>query len=113
MGINRVVQFQFKSGVTNDAIDKHSYKVSSKIQQLKDGCLHPESNKPYIQSIQGGADNSPEGLQQGITHAFVIQFAGAQDRDYYALKDPAHLAVVEELGPLVEKVQIIDLPRND
>ncbi|KAL2672514.1 hypothetical protein Neosp_013226 [[Neocosmospora] mangrovei] len=109
MGINRVVQFQFKPDVTNDAIDK----VSSKILALKDGCLHQESKKPYIQSIQGGADNSPEGLQGGITHAFVIQFAGSEDRDYYALKDPVHLAVVDELGPMVEKVQIIDLPRND
>ncbi|KAH6997381.1 hypothetical protein EDB80DRAFT_883525 [Ilyonectria destructans] len=107
MGINRVVQFQFKPSVTNEAIDG----VLSKIQGLKDGCLHPETKKPYIQSIEGGADNSPEGLQQGITHAFVIQFANPEDRDYYALKDPTHLGVVGELGPLLEKVQIIDLPR--
>ncbi|KAH7234622.1 uncharacterized protein BKA55DRAFT_597641 [Fusarium redolens] len=109
MGINRVVQFQFKSDIGSDAIDK----VSAKIQGLRKTCLHPESKKPYIQSIQGGADSAPEGLQQGITHAFVIQFDSPEDRDYYALKDPVHLAVVAELGPLVEKVQIIDLPRND
>jgi hypothetical protein len=30
---------------------------------LKDSCLHPTSNKPYIKSIAGGLDNSPEGLQ--------------------------------------------------
>ncbi|KAF5693630.1 stress responsive A B barrel domain-containing protein [Fusarium denticulatum] len=72
MGINRVVQFQFKTDTSSDAIEKAS-----------------------------------------ITHAFVIQFDNPEDRDYYALKDPAHLAVVAELGPLVEKVQIIDLPRND
>ncbi|KAF5607439.1 stress responsive A B barrel domain-containing protein [Fusarium pseudoanthophilum] len=88
-------------------------RVSAKIQEMRDKCLHPDSKKPYIQSIQGGADSAPEGLQQGITHAFVIQFDNPEDRDYYALKDPAHLAVVAELGPMVEKVQIIDLPRND
>ncbi|KAF5963652.1 stress responsive A/B barrel domain-containing protein [Fusarium bulbicola] len=109
MGINRVVQFQFKTETSSDAIEK----VSAKIQGMRDKCLHPDSKKPYIQSIQGGADSAPEGLQQGITHAFVIQFDNSEDRDYYALKDPAHLAVVAELGPLVDKVQIIDLPRND
>ncbi|KAF5563954.1 stress responsive A B barrel domain-containing protein [Fusarium phyllophilum] len=109
MGINRVVQFQFKADTSSDAIDK----VSAKIQEMRDKCLHPDSKKPYIQRVQGDADSAPEGLQQGITHAFVIQFDIPEDRDYYALKDPAHLAVVAELGPLVEKVQIIDLPRND
>ncbi|CAJ0547387.1 Ff.00g041410.m01.CDS01 [Fusarium sp. VM40] len=109
MGINRVVQFQFKSDTGDEAVKK----VSAKIQGLKEKCVHPESNKSYIRSIQGGADSAPEGLQQGITHAFVIQFDNTDDRDYYALKDPAHLAVVAELGPLVEKVQIIDLPRDD
>ncbi|KAJ4246080.1 hypothetical protein NW762_013825 [Fusarium torreyae] len=108
MGINRVVQFQFKSNTVEDVIDK----VCVKIQEMKGKCLHPESKMPYIRSIEGGADSAPEGLQQGITHAFVIQFDNPEDRDYYALKDPAHLAVVAELGPLVEKVQIIDLPRN-
>ncbi|CAG9951276.1 unnamed protein product [Clonostachys rosea f. rosea IK726] len=106
MGINRIVQFQFKSGIGNNAI-------SAKIQGLKDQCVHPESKKPYIRSVEGGADSAPEGLQQGITHAFVIQFENTEDRDYYALKDPAHLAVVAELGPLIEKVQIIDIPRHD
>ncbi|KAH7216140.1 stress responsive A/B barrel domain-containing protein [Fusarium oxysporum] len=109
MGINRVVQFQFKPDTGSDAIEK----VSAKIQEMREKCLHPESKQPYIQSIHGGADSAPEGLQQGITHAFVIQFDSPEDRDYYALKDPVHLTVVAELGPLVEKVQIIDLPRND
>ncbi|KAF5672004.1 dimeric alpha-beta barrel [Fusarium heterosporum] len=109
MGINRIVQFQFKPDTGNDEIEN----VSVKIQGMKGKCVHPESKRPYIRSIQGGADSAPEGLQQGITHAFVIQFDSSEDRDYYALKDPAHLAVVAQLGPLVEKVQIIDLPKND
>ncbi|KAI6750504.1 hypothetical protein HG530_014785 [Fusarium avenaceum] len=82
MGINRVVQFQFKSDTDDEDVKKASLLI---LQSQK----------------------------QGITHAFVIQFDNTDDRDYYALKDPAHLAVVAELGPLVEKVQIIDLPRDD
>ncbi|EXK24795.1 hypothetical protein FOMG_18504 [Fusarium oxysporum f. sp. melonis 26406] len=59
MGINRVVQFQFKPDTGSDAIEK----VSAKIQEMREKCLHPESKQPYIQSIQGGADSAPEGLQ--------------------------------------------------
>ncbi|KAH7121710.1 hypothetical protein EDB81DRAFT_814243 [Dactylonectria macrodidyma] len=47
-----------------------------------------------------------------LKHAFIIQFANPEDRDYYAFKDPAHRAVVEELGPLLEKVQNVNLPRS-
>jgi hypothetical protein len=32
---------------------------------LKDNCLAPNSNYPYVKRIQGGKDNSPEGLQVG------------------------------------------------
>jgi hypothetical protein len=30
---------------------------------LKDNCLHPSSQKPYIKSSSGGIDNSIEGIQ--------------------------------------------------
>ena len=30
---------------------------------LKNSCIHPTSQKPYIRSLTGGRDNSPEGLQ--------------------------------------------------
>lgn len=30
---------------------------------LKDQCLHPSSQKPYIKASSGGADNSIEGIQ--------------------------------------------------
>ena len=46
--------------------------------------------------------------QEGITHAFVVEFASASDRDYYIEKDPAHLKFVSTLDGVVEKVQVID-----
>lgn len=30
---------------------------------LKDSCVHPTSQKPYIKSASGGKDNSSEGIQ--------------------------------------------------
>ncbi|KAK2787913.1 hypothetical protein FQN52_004378 [Onygenales sp. PD_12] len=44
----------------------------------------------------------------GITHAFVVEFENVEDRDYYVNKDPAHLAFVGGLGDAIQKVQVID-----
>lgn len=47
-------------------------------------------------------------MQHGITHAFVVQFANAADRDYYCTTDPAHMNFVKNLQGKVEKVQAVD-----
>ena len=105
---------------------------------LRDNCLHPTSQKPYIKTSSGGADNSPEGIQvgniaypceavektfildkgltdtkilysqNGITHGFVVEFASAEDRDYYVHKDPVHQAFVRSLDGVIEKAQAVD-----
>jgi hypothetical protein len=36
--------------------------IYSKMLGLKDGCLHPTSQKPYIKSLTGGTNNSPENM---------------------------------------------------
>ncbi|KAG7412297.1 hypothetical protein Forpe1208_v008706 [Fusarium oxysporum f. sp. rapae] len=76
--------------------------------QLKNLCIHPTSNKPYITSLQGGKDNSPEGMQNGITHGFVATFESAEDRDYYVKTDPAHQAFIANVGGLLEKAIVVD-----
>lgn len=75
---------------------------------LKEKCVNPTTGKPYIVSSKGGLDNSIEGLQGGITHAFVVEFESDEDRDYYVNKDPAHAAFVKSLGGIIEKAQVID-----
>lgn len=47
-------------------------------------------------------------IQNGITHAFVVEFANAEDRAYYLEKDPAHLEFVASLKGVVEKAQVVD-----
>ncbi|GLA93447.1 hypothetical protein AtubIFM61612_010644 [Aspergillus tubingensis] len=86
MSITHIVMFQFKAEVSPEVI----------------------KDKPYIQAASGGQDNSPEGIQNGITHAFVVHFASADDRDYYVSKDPAHLAFVKSLDGIIEKAQAVD-----
>ena len=75
---------------------------------LKEKCVKPDTGKPYIKSSKGGVDNSIEGLQGGITHAFVVEFESEEDREYYVKKDPAHSAFVKSLGSVIEKAQVID-----
>lgn len=75
---------------------------------LKDVCLHPLSEKPYIRSSMGGLDMSIEGAQGGMTHAFVVEFASCEDRDYYIRQDPAHKAFVESMLPKLVQARIVD-----
>ena len=79
---------------------------------LKDTCLHPTTQKPYVVSASGGVDNSPEGKQGGFTHAFVIEFASAEDRDFYAHKDEVHQAFVQKIGGLVDDVRVMDYEKG-
>ncbi|KAJ5178265.1 Dimeric alpha-beta barrel [Penicillium coprophilum] len=104
MSITHIVLFQFKAGLAAEVIQD----VCERMLALKDNCVHPTSQKPYIKSASGGKDNSPEGIQRGITHAFVMEFTSAADRDYYVKSDPTHLGFVKSLDGLIEKAQVID-----
>lgn len=46
--------------------------------------------------------------KNGISHAFVVEFASAAERDFYVEKDPVHLAFVRSLDGIIEKAQVID-----
>lgn len=99
--------------------------------ELKDKCVKSDTGEPYILSSQGGLDNSPEGLQvrtlsivssypyctersspylgqDGITHAFVVGFETAEDRDYYVKEDPAHQEFIKSVRDLLVKSQVLD-----
>ena len=48
------------------------------------------------------------GLQNGITHGFVVEFGSVEDRDYYVKEDPTHQAFVKSIEDLVEKAIVVD-----
>ncbi|KAI1092997.1 dabb-domain-containing protein [Rostrohypoxylon terebratum] len=109
MAVKHLVLFQFKSGVGAEAVKE----ASSRMLGLKEGCLHPTSQKPYIISMTGGKDNSHEGMQHGITHAFVAEFESVEDRDYYANTDPFHDEFKKFVGPIVEKIVVVDFAEGE
>ncbi|KAL4795194.1 stress responsive A/B barrel domain-containing protein [Aspergillus venezuelensis] len=104
MSITHIVLFQFKQGVAPEAIQDACKDMLS----LKDRCIYPSTRKPYIQFASGGQDNSPEGAQGGITHAFIVQFATGADRDFYVAKDVVHQEFVKGLDGLIERAQVVD-----
>lgn len=60
-----------------------------------------------VQSIEWGTDVSPEGLQKGYTHCFVVTFADEAGRDAY-LPHPAHQEFVARLKPWLADVLVVD-----
>jgi hypothetical protein len=75
---------------------------------LKQTCKHPSTGQPYIKSITGGIDNSVENAQQGISHAFIVQFHSNEDRTYYVEQDPAHQAFKAAAADVLENVIVVD-----
>ncbi|RMZ66047.1 stress responsive A B barrel domain-containing [Pyrenophora seminiperda CCB06] len=99
-----IVLFQFKDGTSKFAVKE----IFSHFVGLKKACVHPATLRPYIVSISGGKDISTENLQNGISHAFVMQFHSVEDRDYYVNHDPVHKAFKEAAGTIMEKVIVVD-----
>ncbi|KAF1960139.1 hypothetical protein CC80DRAFT_489355 [Byssothecium circinans] len=99
-----IVLFEFKKGATSFQVKD----VTSRMLALKKSCLHPSTKRPYIKSITGGKDNSPEGLQNGASHGFIVHFASNEDRNYYVNDDPSHQAFKEAAGPYLEKAIVVD-----
>jgi len=62
---------------------------------------------PGITSFEAGENVSPEGLNHGFTHAFVLTFVDSAARDAY-LPHAKHLAFVERLKPCLADVLVID-----
>jgi hypothetical protein len=56
---------------------------------------------PGILSFAGGPYSSPEGLNRGFTHGFVMTFRDSAARDGY-LPHPEHEKVKERILPLLD-----------
>ena len=94
--LRHVVLFKFKETSTEADVERIVKAFRALPERIKE-----------IKGFEWGTDNSPEGLQQGLTHAFFVTFASTADRDAY-LPHPAHKEFVDLVGPHVEKVTVID-----
>ncbi|KAK9896255.1 hypothetical protein P389DRAFT_196356 [Cystobasidium minutum MCA 4210] len=64
--------------------------IARRFLQMKTQCVSQSDSKPYILSLTGGKNNSPEGMNDGLEHTFVVKFANNEDRAYYLDEDPVH-----------------------
>ena len=94
--VKHVVLLKFKSGTTPQQISGFFKKLAG----LKD-------HIPGIREFIGGPYSSPEGLNQGYTHGFIMTFSDAAARDGY-LPHPVHEQVKGEIVPHVEALVAFD-----
>jgi len=67
---------------------------------------------PFVKDFEWGRNSSPENLNEGYTHCFIVTFGSAKDRDAY-LPHPAHQTFCKtHLDPNLEKVCVVDYIPN-
>ncbi len=94
--LRHVVLFKYKPDVTPAQLDE----INRAFQNLK-------NEIPQVMDFERGINNSPEGLDKGFTHGYLITFASEEDRAAY-LPHPAHKKFVELLGGKLEEPFVFD-----
>jgi hypothetical protein len=94
--LRHIVLFKFK-----DAATPAQVKEVQKAFSALPGKIHT------IVSYEWGTNISPENLNQGFTHCFLVTFKNTADRDSY-LVHPAHKEFGQILKPYLDKVLVID-----
>ncbi len=95
--IQHVVSFKFKSTAKPEDIKR----VEAAFADLKEKI-------PQIKALKWGTNISPEKLNKGFTHCWILTFSSTADRDAY-LVHPDHKEFGKNLGPVLEDVFVIDI----
>ena len=94
--LRHFVCFQYKAEVTK-----------AKIAEVEKAFVALEKKIEEIKAFEKGMNNSPEGLNKGFKHCYLITFNSEKDRDVY-LVHPDHKKFVELVGPVLEDVFVVD-----
>ena len=94
--LRHVVLLKFKEGTSREEIGK----VEEAFRALK-------TKIPQIVSLEWGLNNSPEKLDRGFTHCFMLSFSSEKDRAVY-LPHPDHKAFGAVLRPVLGEVLVVD-----
>ncbi len=91
-----VVLFGFKEGVSAEAI-----------AEIEEAFAQLPSKIDTIIDYEWGLNVSPEGLDQGHTHCFLVTFKDKKGLEVY-IPHEAHQDFVKKLKPILAKVTVID-----
>jgi hypothetical protein len=94
--LRHVVMFKFSESTTPE-----------KIRKIEEAFIALPKKIKEIKNFEWGTNSSPEGLNQGLTHCFILTFTSDNDRNAY-LTHPAHKTFGQSLGSDVEKVTVLD-----
>lgn len=95
--VRHIVHFKFKADADKAAVEK----VVQEFAKLK-------TKIPQVESVEFGTDVSPEKLNKGFSHTWIVSFKNEADRDTY-LKHKDHLAFVGVLQPVLEEAMVVDI----
>ncbi len=98
--LRHVVLFKFKEEASKEAIDKVEAAFAELPSKIKE-----------IKGFEWGLNNSPENLNKGFTHGFLLTFDSEEARDVY-LPHPDHKAFGAIVGPVLEDVMVFDYWTN-
>jgi hypothetical protein len=90
MHVKHLVLFKFKLSTPRETIG-----------EIFEDLDHLPDKIPGLLDFHGGPYRSPEGLNQGFTHGFVMTFADPESRDVY-IDHPEHEKVVAKILPELE-----------
>lgn len=94
--VKHISLMKFKEGTSPDEIDR-----------LFDELLDITESIPGIEDYVSGANCSPEGLNQGYTHAFIMTFQDVAARDA-CLPHPEHERLKATLAPHLDSMLVFD-----
>ncbi len=94
--LRHVVLFKFKDNIS-----------AADVKKMEDLFRGLPAKISLIKGYEWGVNNSPEKLNQGLTHCFFLTFKDEKDRDAYLIH-PAHKAFTDVAGPAIDKVTVVD-----
>jgi hypothetical protein len=95
-----VVMFQFKEEVTK-----------TQVTEVENAFMALQGKIDTIVDIEFGTNVSPEELNDGLTHCFLVTFKNKAGVEVY-LPHAAHQKFVDLVKPRLEKVMVIDYVSN-
>lgn len=98
--LRHIVLFKFKEEATK-----------AQIKNVEEAFAELPLKIKEIKEFEWGLNNSPENLDKGFTHGFLLTFDSEAGRDIY-LPHPDHKAFGEIVGPLLEDVFVLDYWTN-
>ena len=99
--VKHMVAFKFKDGTSQADIDK-----------LNAAFADLENKIDVIRTFDTGKNNSPENLNKGTTHGYLLTFDSEADRDTY-LNHPAHKEFGSMAGKILGDVFVLDFTSGE